>query len=113
MVEEPNAIIWGSLLAACRIHKDNKLGEYAFEQLVKLEPLSGERYKLASHLLADTGEHERVHKLRKEILDRNLDITQGLSLIEVDGEIHKFGASDIDHRRYQEIYSVFQGEMSV
>ncbi|KAD3067264.1 hypothetical protein R6Q59_018653 [Mikania micrantha] len=107
MVEEPNAIIWGTLLAGCRIHKDLRLGEYAFEKLVKLEPYSGERFKLVSGLFADRGEQERVHKLRKEIRDRNLEITQGLSLIEVDGEFHEFGASDIDHRRYQEIYSVF------
>ncbi|KAF5781320.1 putative tetratricopeptide-like helical domain superfamily [Helianthus annuus] len=109
MVEEPNVVIWGALLAGCRIHKDFRLGEYAFRQLVKLEPDSGERYKLASHLLADRGERERAHKLRKEIQDRNLEVTQGLSLIEIDGEIHEFVASDIDHKKYQEIYSVFQG----
>ncbi|KAI3810156.1 hypothetical protein L1987_19766 [Smallanthus sonchifolius] len=108
MVEEPNTVIWGALLAGCRLHKDLRLGEYAFKQLVKLEPCSGERFKLVSRLLADRGEQERVQKLRKEIRDRNLEITQGLSLIEVDGEIHEFGASDIDHRRYQEIYSVFK-----
>lgn len=109
MVEEPNAIIWGSLLASCRIHKDFRRGEYAFKNLVRLEPLSGERFKLASHVLADTGKQECVSKLRKELLDGNLETTRGSSLIEVDGEVHEFVASDIDHRRYEEIYSVFQG----
>lgn len=106
MLEEPNAIIWGALLAGCRIHKDSRLGEYAFEQLVKLESLSGERHKLASHMLTHIGEQERVHKLRKEIRDRNLETAKGSSLIEVDGEVHNFVASDIDHLRYQEIYSL-------
>ncbi|GKA22964.1 pentatricopeptide repeat-containing protein [Tanacetum coccineum] len=106
MVEKPNAIIWGALLAGCRIHKDSRLGEYAFEQLVKLEPLSGERYKLASHMLTHIEEQERLHKFRKEIRDRNLETSKGSSLIEVDGEVHNFLASDIDHIRYQEIYSL-------
>ncbi|XP_071727886.1 pentatricopeptide repeat-containing protein At5g66520-like [Rutidosis leptorrhynchoides] len=109
MVEEPNVVVWGALLGACRIHKDFKRGEFAYKQLVKLEPCSGERYKLVSHLLADTEEQERVVELRKEILDRNLETIKGSSLIEVDGEVHKFVANDIDHRRYKEIYSVFQG----
>nr|GEU40946.1 hypothetical protein [Tanacetum cinerariifolium] len=99
MVEKPNAIIWGALLAGCRIHKDSRLGEYAFEQLVTLEPLSGERYKLASHMLTHIEEQERVHKLRKEIRDRKLETAKGSSLIEVDGEVHNFLASDIDHIR--------------
>ncbi|KAK1440162.1 hypothetical protein QVD17_05987 [Tagetes erecta] len=110
MVEEPNVVIWGALLAGCRIHKDLRLGEYAFKQLVKLKPDSGEQFMLMSRLLVDRGQQEQAHKLRKEISDRNLEITQGLSLIEVDGEIHEFGASDIDHRKYQEIYSVFHGQ---
>lgn len=76
MVEEPNAVIWGALLAGCRIHKDLRLGEYAFKQLVKLEPDSGERFMLVSRLLADRGEEVRVHKLRKEISVRNLEITR-------------------------------------
>ncbi|KVI10276.1 Pentatricopeptide repeat-containing protein [Cynara cardunculus var. scolymus] len=109
MAEEPNAIIWGSLLAGCRIHGDSRRGEFAFKNLIRLEPLSGERFKLVSHLLADVGQRERVPKLRKELSDRNLETTRGSSLIEVDGEVHEFVASDIDHRRYQEIYSLFQG----
>lgn len=109
MMEEPNAIIWGALLAGCRFHKDFRRGEYVFKNLVRLEPLSGERFKLASHLLVDTREQEWVYKLRKELSDRNLETTRGSSLIEVDGEVHEFVASDIDHKRYQEIYSVFQG----
>ncbi|KAJ9562702.1 hypothetical protein OSB04_007862 [Centaurea solstitialis] len=107
MVEEPNTVIWGALLAGCRIHGDLRRGEYAFKKLVRLEPLSVERFKLASHLFVDTREHECVCKLRKDISDENLETTRGSSLIEVDGEVHEFVASDIDHRRYREIYSVF------
>nr|XP_043618870.1 pentatricopeptide repeat-containing protein At5g66520-like [Erigeron canadensis] len=109
MVEEPNTIIWGALLAACRIHQDFRLADYAFKQLVKLEPLSSERFKLANHLLVDTGEHESIHKFRKDISDKNLETTQGLSLIEVEGEVHKFVVNDINHRMYPEVYNVFQG----
>ncbi|KAI3754056.1 hypothetical protein L2E82_26168 [Cichorium intybus] len=109
MVEEPNVIIWGALLAACRMHKDYKRGELAFKKIVALEPLSGERYKLAGHLFADMEEQERVHKLRKDFWEKNLERTQGSSLIEVDGEVHKFVASDIVHGSYQDIYSLFEG----
>ncbi|XP_023736806.1 pentatricopeptide repeat-containing protein At5g66520 [Lactuca sativa] len=110
MVEEPNVVIWGALLAACRIHKDFKRGELAFKQIVALEPWSGERYKLASHVFAYTEEEqERVHKLRKQLLDRNLETRRGSSLIEVEGQVHEFVASDIDHGMYQDIYGLFEG----
>ncbi|KAJ6752555.1 hypothetical protein OIU85_002920 [Salix viminalis] len=47
MPEQPNSIIWGSLLSACRTHNDLRRGTWAFENLMELEPTSGDRYKLA------------------------------------------------------------------
>lgn len=109
MPEEPNAVIWGALLGACRMHKDLRRGEWAFKQLVKLEPTSGDRYKLAAHLFVDMGEKERVDEIRKFVKDENLEMTCGSSFIEVDGVIHRFVVGDIDHIRSRDIYRMLEG----
>lgn len=36
MPVEPNVVIWGSLMAACRFHNEFELGEFAAKRLLKL-----------------------------------------------------------------------------
>ncbi|KAA8523494.1 hypothetical protein F0562_009917 [Nyssa sinensis] len=109
MSEEPNSTIWGALLSACRIHGDVQRGRRAFRQLIELEPMSGDRYKLAGQMFADVGEREDAVNIRKFIKERNLDTTCGSSFIEVDGVIHEFMVGDNDHSRAQEIYGMLEG----
>ncbi|KAK3008198.1 hypothetical protein RJ639_015368 [Escallonia herrerae] len=108
MIEEPNAIIWSTLLSACRTHKDRRTGERAFKQLMKLEPMSGDRYKQGGFLVAD-GEEKDANKIRKLIRDEKLETSCGWSFIEVSGVIHKFIAGNMDHSRSQEIYGILDG----
>ncbi|RVW25201.1 hypothetical protein CK203_114742 [Vitis vinifera] len=49
----------GALLSACRIHKDLRRGRRAFRQLMQLEPLRGDRYKLAGQMFSSAGEKRR------------------------------------------------------
>ncbi|XP_059662318.1 pentatricopeptide repeat-containing protein At5g66520-like isoform X2 [Cornus florida] len=109
MPEEPNSIIWGSLLGGCRNHRDVKRGERAFRQLIELEPLSGDRYKLAGHMFSNVGEKEDADEITKFIKEKKLETTRGSSFIEVDGIIHEFMVGDIDHSRAYEIYGMLEG----
>ncbi|KAB5521981.1 hypothetical protein DKX38_026300 [Salix brachista] len=90
MPEQPNSIIWGSLLSACRTHNDLKRGTWAFENLTELEPTSGDRYKLAGLMFANAGEKEEAAKMRKMIHEKEMETTCGSSFIEVEGAVHEF-----------------------
>ena len=48
----PNVILWGSLLAACKFHKNSTLGEEAAMELLRLEPHNTPYNVLLSNLHA-------------------------------------------------------------
>ncbi|XP_058114554.1 pentatricopeptide repeat-containing protein At5g66520-like [Magnolia sinica] len=104
MPMEPNPIIWGTLLGACRNHKDLARGKRAFNHLIALEPRSGDRFKLIGHVLAVAGKGEDAIKVRKLIKENEMGTTSGSSCIEVDGMVHEFVAGDIGHKDAREIY---------
>ncbi|KAF5730426.1 pentatricopeptide repeat-containing protein [Tripterygium wilfordii] len=107
MPEEPNAVIWGSLLHACRMHNDLRRGYRAYKRSIELEPSLGDRYKLASLMFANAGEKEIATNIRKLIKKRELETLRGSSFIEVDGNVHEFVAGDINHQEMREIQSIW------
>ncbi|XP_065863034.1 pentatricopeptide repeat-containing protein At5g66520 [Euphorbia lathyris] len=109
MPEQPNSIIWGAMLSGCRTHNDLKRGKWAFEQLIKLEPMSGDRYKLAGLMYAKAGEKEEADKIRKMMKDREMETTSGSSFIEVNGMVHEFVVGQIIHTQATDIYGIWKG----
>ncbi|CAK7323889.1 unnamed protein product [Dovyalis caffra] len=113
MPEKPNSVIWGSLLSACRTHNDLKRGTWAFENLIELEPTSGDRYKLAGLMFANAGEKEEVIKIRKMIQEKEMETTCGSSFIEVEGSVHEFTVRDTVHVKAREIHGMMKGVNNV
>ncbi|KAL5548757.1 hypothetical protein UlMin_003988 [Ulmus minor] len=109
MPEKPNSIIWGMLLGACRMHNDVKRGNMAFQHLVELEPMSGDRYKLAGLMYSNAGKQENTKRIRRFIAENDLETTRGLSFIEINGVVNEFVAGSVDHEKNREIYSIWKG----
>ena len=109
MPEDPTPIIWGSLLSACRIHKDLRRGRWAFRNLMQLEPFHGDRYKLAGQMFSNAGEKEEADNITRFIKENELETTCGSSFIEIDGVVHEFVVGNIDHHREKEIYRMWEG----
>lgn len=109
MPENPNSIIWGSFLNACRMHNDARRGNKALRHLMDLEPNSGDRYKLGGLMFANAGEEEDAHRMRRFIEEYGLETTCGLSCVEVEGQTHEFMAGDNDHDEIREIYTIWDG----
>ncbi|KAL6203620.1 hypothetical protein ACLB2K_027320 [Fragaria x ananassa] len=108
MPEEPNSVIWGAFLGACRMHSDVRRGNLAFKHLTELEPMSGDRYKLAGIMFANAGEKETATNIRKIIIDNDMETTRGLSSIEIDGVVQEFVAGTIHHSRHKEIFRMWE-----
>ncbi|XP_043718908.1 pentatricopeptide repeat-containing protein At5g48910-like [Telopea speciosissima] len=102
----PGPVLWGSLLSACRNHRNIEIGEIAAQNLVEVMPDFGGGYVLLSNLYAGIGRWEDFGRARRVMADRGVKKVPGLSWIEVDGEIHEFVAGDKFHPRSVDIYNV-------
>ncbi|XP_017974317.1 PREDICTED: pentatricopeptide repeat-containing protein At5g15300 [Theobroma cacao] len=81
---EPNAIIWRTLLGACRIHGNVELGRRANERLLKMRREQSGDYVLLSNIYASKGEWDGVEKVRKMMDDSGVTKEPGCSLLEAE-----------------------------
>ncbi|KAG0476666.1 hypothetical protein HPP92_013507 [Vanilla planifolia] len=95
MPVEADAVVWGALLGACRIHKKVEIAEIAAKKLLQLEAWNSGPYILLSNIYAAMGRWEDVAKLRKVLSLRSVSKSPGCSWIEVDKTVHMFTGGDI------------------
>lgn len=101
---QPNSVILGSLLSACRLSNDSNLGEEVLEKLVQLEPLNPGYYVLLSNMYASAGRWEDVTRVRNLMKSRGVGKTPGCSSIEVNNRVHEFVVGDKTHPLTKQIY---------
>lgn len=109
MEVEPNAVIWSTLLSACRAHADVELAKLAAGKLLALEPDNSSIYVLLSNIYADAGLWSDVREIRDLMKSKNIQKLSAYSWIELDGEVHRFLVQDSYHPRSDEIYNVVDG----
>ncbi|KAL9403053.1 hypothetical protein Peur_000025 [Populus x canadensis] len=79
------------------------IGTWAFENLMELEPTSGDRHKLAGLMFANAGEKEEAAMIRKMIHEKEMVTTCGSSFIEVEGAVHEFTVGYTVHKKARDI----------
>ncbi|KAK4794430.1 hypothetical protein SAY86_012424 [Trapa natans] len=94
MPMEADAIVWGSLLGACRMHMNMDLAEVAAKKLVEIEPHNAGPYILLSNLYASKGKWADVADIRCKMRSRSVRKPAGCSWIEVDRKVHMFKGGD-------------------
>lgn len=104
MPMKPNSVVWGTLLGACRMHKDAELAEVAAKQMLDLEPENSAVYVLLCNIYAACNKWESFREVRQTMMDRGIKKTPGCSLIEVNGVVHEFVAGDGSHPQSKNIY---------
>ncbi|CAM8895314.1 unnamed protein product [Rhodiola kirilowii] len=103
---QPAAIVWRSLLSACRAAGNTELGRYAGEMAIQNDPNDSASYVLLSNILASDGKWADARKVR-ERMDLSGTVKEpGCSWIESDNKVHVFIARDQAHRDSDTIYSV-------
>ncbi|XP_057799543.1 pentatricopeptide repeat-containing protein At2g20540 [Salvia miltiorrhiza] len=90
----PDSAIWGSLLSACRSHRDLETGVVAAERLLELEPGDTGNLVLLANIYADLGKWGEVSRTRRAMRRTGTRKTPGCSLIEVDSVVEEFVAGD-------------------
>lgn len=109
MEVDPNAVIWSTVLSACRAHANVELAKLAADKFLALEPENSSIYVLLSNIYADAGLWGDVRKIRDMMRSKNVQKLSAYSWIELDGEVHRFLVQDSYHPRSAEIYEVVDG----
>ncbi|XP_059651514.1 pentatricopeptide repeat-containing protein At2g13600-like [Cornus florida] len=104
MPMQPDGVVWGSLLAACKIHGNLELGKFVAEKLLEIDPENSGPYVLLSNMYAELGRWRDVTRVRKLMRQRGIIKQPGCSWIEIQGQVHNFMVKDRRHPQKKEIY---------
>ncbi|KAL5981966.1 hypothetical protein ACLOJK_016033 [Asimina triloba] len=105
MPMEPDAVVWGALFFACRMHGNVAMGKRAALKLFGLDPYdSGSYVSLASMYMEANMQHE-AGKVWASMRERGLEKNPGCSMIEVNGIVYEFVARDKSHPESKDIYA--------
>lgn len=79
MPMKADAVIWGTLLAACKMYENTDIGERAAQNLCKVEPSHGPSRVLLSNLYADAGRWDDAFLVRRAMQCEKLARSPGYS----------------------------------
>jgi pentatricopeptide repeat protein len=105
MAFQPSALVWRTLLGACRVYGNMQLGKRAAEHLLELEPNDAASYVLLSNIYAAAGRWDDRAKIIKMMKDRDVKKEPGRSWIEVKSRVHTFVVEDRSHPQMSDIYA--------
>ncbi|XP_042477792.1 pentatricopeptide repeat-containing protein At4g21065-like [Macadamia integrifolia] len=106
MPVEPDAVLWRTLIWACRVYGDTERGERLTSHLQPLKTDSNDcgSYVLLGNVYALAGKWREKAKVRKLMNKQRLSKPPGTSRVEVNGVIHEFVAGDSSHPEAERIY---------
>ncbi|KAL8152231.1 hypothetical protein V2J09_009991 [Rumex salicifolius] len=103
-----DTVIWASLLAACRVHRNIEIGKYAANKLMEMDPTNSGPYVLLSNMYAELRSWGNVTNMRNLMRQRGVVKQPGCSWIEVQNSIHVFFVKDKRHRHIQDVYYILR-----
>eukprot|EP01018_Ginkgo_biloba_P022611 Gb_35108 [translate_table: standard] len=102
---ESSALVWRTLLGACRVHANLDLGKRAAQALLELDPKDSAAYVLLSSIYAIFGRWDDVAKVRKMMKDGGVEKELGRSWIKVKNRVYEFIVEDRSHPQTDQIYA--------
>jgi pentatricopeptide repeat protein len=110
---KPNASIWGTILGACRVHRNVEVAELASEKLFELEPENSGYYVLMSNVNAVSDRWDGVSRVRSLMSNKEVKKVPGSSWIEVNGVNHVFCSTDKRNPEWENVHFVLKGLLLV
>ncbi|KAJ1257636.1 hypothetical protein BS78_10G010600 [Paspalum vaginatum] len=94
MTVPPDALVRGSLLAACRARGDVERAERVMRRMAAVLDRDGEAgdHVLLANTYASKGRYGRAVRVRKQMRRKRIVKDPGCSFIEIDGVVHEFRA---------------------
>ncbi|XP_054812712.1 pentatricopeptide repeat-containing protein At4g16835, mitochondrial-like [Prosopis cineraria] len=101
---KPHSSIFGTLLGACRIHKNLHIADFAAKNLLALDPTNAAGYVQLANIYAAQNRWDHVARVRRSMKENNVVKTPGYSWLEVDNMVHEFRSSDRLHPELASIH---------
>ncbi|KAF7025164.1 hypothetical protein CFC21_037391 [Triticum aestivum] len=93
MAMEPNEVIWGALLGACRVHDNAEMSERVSDEINQLRSdgasTNDAEYIMLSNILAASERWEQAERVRRKMANHGVEKTPGCSSVELDIPEHK------------------------
>ncbi|XP_068643379.1 pentatricopeptide repeat-containing protein At4g21065-like [Aristolochia californica] len=102
---EPDVVVWGALLGACKIHKKVELGKFVAHQILEIDPRHSGSLVFLSKVYASGGDLGGVRKVQQKMRILGIKKTPGNSWIEVKDVVYQFFAGDTSHPQSDRIYA--------
>lgn len=103
MVIQPDAVLWRTVIWACKIHGDTDRAERLIKEInIELDDCGS--YVLVSNIYASAGKWHDKAMCRETMSRQGLVKQPGSSKIEDDGSVHEFTAGDSSHIEAHNIY---------
>ncbi|KAL9256456.1 Pentatricopeptide repeat-containing protein, partial [Drosera capensis] len=96
MPSKPGIGVLGSMLSACKMHKNVELGERVWNMLVDLDPHGGGYHMLLANMYCKSLVWDKVAALRSEMDDTELWRVLESSFMELGNESHTFNSGRAD-----------------
>ncbi|XP_077238745.1 pentatricopeptide (PPR) repeat protein [Tasmannia lanceolata] len=103
MPVKPDAVIWKTLLSACKIHRNTEMARRIANDVLKLDPEDSAPYVLLSNIHATAERWGDVSEVRRAMRERNVKKEPGTSWFEVKNQVHQFCMGDRSHSKWKEI----------
>ncbi|PIA49958.1 hypothetical protein AQUCO_01300594v1 [Aquilegia coerulea] len=97
----PNAVVWGSLLGACRAQNNLVMAERVTQKIEEIDSLERDtsHYVIMSNMYARVGNKDRMAEARAKIGKK----PKGWSSIETEGDVHRFSVGETSHPKWGKI----------
>ncbi|KAL2905889.1 hypothetical protein RDABS01_004599 [Bienertia sinuspersici] len=102
-VDNPDIVLWRTMLSACRIHGDVNMAGRILNKVTELSPGDEGSLVLSSNLHASKGNWNQVIGVKTLMRDHRLKKSPALSWVIIGGEVHTFMAGDYSHPGFKEI----------
>ncbi|KAL4197587.1 hypothetical protein AMTRI_Chr04g251890 [Amborella trichopoda] len=104
MPYEPDVVVWGAMLASCKTYGDTARAKWASDKLLGIEPGHAGAYSALANLYSSCGLWQEASGIRKVMKERGVRKGLGCSWLRIKGDIHVFGAEDLNHPMKEAIY---------
>ncbi|KAA8544043.1 hypothetical protein F0562_021780 [Nyssa sinensis] len=100
---QPDALIYKTLLGACKLHGNIPLGEDMARRGLELDPSDTAFYVLLANMYDDCGRSDLGGQTRRMMRESGLKKNPGQSWMEIKNTVHLFTAGDITHPLVDEV----------
>ncbi|KAF5182936.1 Pentatricopeptide repeat-containing protein [Thalictrum thalictroides] len=89
--------LWRILLSSCVNYRNLELGQYAADQLLRMDAEDSATLIMLSNLYAASGKWDAVAEMRRKVRAMMLEKDPGLSWIDIMNKVHVFSSNDQSH----------------